>query len=144
MGLIHWLLGTAFFQSILQKIEQFLVWCGRAVVDSGTGQPSVKRVGLMLTVTMLVTVMGVYGGVAAGVVWTNRTGASNVNIVELVRILTTSLEILAGIVMTAVTGSYIGGKVVERKYTAPPTDPSKTPAKKDQASADPVIDGDNP
>lgn len=50
----------------------------------------------------------------AGVTWAAQNGPQAV---ELVRIISGTLEVLAGLVLAAVTTGYVAGKAVERKGT---------------------------
>jgi hypothetical protein len=89
-----------------EKLYSFLLWLGDFVRDSGTGKPSVKRFGLALCVTVL---CGVMLGIGAVITFTTFH-APDAQIVELVRILSSTLEILAGLVLTAVTTGYLVDK----------------------------------
>jgi hypothetical protein len=110
-----------FFPPVWSVIERFLMWCGSAVEDGRSHRPSVKRVGLMMAVTGAVMVIVAFGGAAAGLVIANWYTTQNV---EVLRIITTSMEIMSGIVFSAVTTGYLGGKAIERKPPSlPPADP---------------------
>lgn len=93
------------------RLEVVAVWFGRILVDSKTGEPSAKRFGLLLSVAVLCAVMAALGGVIAGVTWSAK-GTSQA--VELIRITAGSLEVIAGLVLAAVTTGYVAGKAVER------------------------------
>jgi hypothetical protein len=84
---------------------------GRFVEEGTTGNPSVKRFGFALCVTVLSVVIGVFGGVMGGVVWMAHGSAQAI---ELVRIIAGSLEVISGMVLGAVTTGYVAGKAVER------------------------------
>lgn len=99
----------------LAWVPRFLIWCGRFVVEGRSGNPSVKRVGLAMAVTVLCLVMGAMGGVCAGV---TLAAAGKPEVVELVRILTNTLIALAGLVLTAVTTGYLVDKHSQRKVEA--------------------------
>lgn len=86
-------------------------WLGRIVEEGSTGRPSVKRFGFALCVTVLSAVIGLFGGVMGGVAWMAH---GSEQAIELVRILANSLEVVAGLVLAAVTTGYVGGKAVER------------------------------
>ncbi|MFJ3685588.1 hypothetical protein [Pseudomonas sp. NPDC090208] len=92
-------------------MNQFLRWMGRFVEEGSTGRPSVKRFGFALCITVLSAVLGLFGGVMAGVTWMAHGGDQAI---ELVRIIANSLEIIAGMVLGAVTTGYVAGKAVER------------------------------
>lgn len=91
---------------------RMMLWFSRVVEEGATGRPSAKRFGLILAVTVLALVMGVIGGVIAGVTWFS---SGRPEAIELVRIISGTLEVLAGLVLTAVTTGYVAGKAVERK-----------------------------
>ena len=95
---------------MFQFIPKFLCYLGEFVQDSKTGRPSVKRYGLALTVTVLCGVMlGV--GIVVSVVTLNSPAQSNI---ELVRVLCSTLEVLAGMVLTATTTGYLVDKAQQR------------------------------
>lgn len=87
----------------------------RIIADGSTGRLSSKRFGLVLTVTVLAVVMGGLGGVVVGVVWARWNTPEAARLVE---IAADALVVLAGLVLTAVAGSYVGGKAVERRPAA--------------------------
>jgi len=102
-------------------MNTFLRWIGRFVEEGASGNPSVKRFGFALCVTVLTGVMGAFGGVMAAVVWMEHGSAQAV---ELVRIVANSLEIISGMVLASVTTGYVAGKAVERpRKDAPPEQP---------------------
>ncbi len=86
-------------------------WLMRVCEEGSTGRPSAKRFGLLLSITVLSAVMGVFGGVLAGITWVADSG----NSLELARLLANSLEVIAGMVLAAVTTGYVGGKALERR-----------------------------
>lgn len=91
-------------------MKDLLIWLRRVCEEGSNGRPSAKRFGLLLAVTVLSVVMGLFGGVLAGVTWTAQAAQS----LELARIMASSLEVIAGLVLTAVTTGYVAGKAVER------------------------------
>ncbi len=92
-------------------IPRFLYYLGEFVQDSKTGKPSVKRYGLALAITVLCGVMlGV--GIVISVVTLNAPVQSHV---ELIRILASTLEVLAGLVLTATTTGYLVDKAQQNK-----------------------------
>lgn len=95
-----------------EVLMRLLLWFGRVVEEGETGQPSAKRFGLILAVTVLASVMGLIGGVIAGVTW---YASGTPQAIELVRIVSGTLEVIAGLVLAAVTTGYVAGKAVERK-----------------------------
>lgn len=109
-------------------MNAFLRWMGRFVEEGTTGRPSVKRFGLALAITVLSAVMAVFGGVMGGVAWMAR---HDLQAVELVRIISGSLEVIAGMVLTAVTTGYVAGKAVER-----PRKESQSSDQADKAAAE--------
>lgn len=86
-------------------------WLMRVCEEGSNDRPSAKRFGLLLSVTVLSLVMALFGGVLAGVVWQAQAPQT----VELARIMASSLEVIAGLVLTAVTTGYVAGKAVERR-----------------------------
>lgn len=100
------------------------LWLARIVSDGSTGNPSAKRFGLILSVSVLTLVMAVIGGVIAGVTWAAQSGPQAV---ELVRIISGTLEVLAGLVLAAVTTGYVAGKAVERSGAKAPPETAGTP-----------------
>jgi len=90
-----------------EKLYSFLLWLGEFVTDSKTGKPSVKRFGLALCVTVLCFVMLAIGVVMAAITYHSPIPQA----IELVRILSGTLEILAGLVLTAVTTGYLVDRV---------------------------------
>lgn len=105
----------------------FLTWLAAFVAEGRTGRPSVKRFGFALAITVLSAVMGVFGGVMGGVAWMSHGGPQAV---ELVRIISNSLEMIAGLVLTAVTTGYVAGKAVERPRKEPQESQSSEPAER--------------
>lgn len=97
---------------MMLKAESLVKWFGSVLNDSRTGQPSAKRFGMVLAITVLCGVMGMIGGVICGVTWAAH-GSDKA--VELVRIVSGSLEVIAGLVLAAVTTGYVGGMAVENK-----------------------------
>ena len=98
-------------------LMRVLLWLGRVMEEGETGRPSAKRFGLILSITVLASVMGLIGGVIAGVTWyANGTPQA----IELVRIVSGTLEVIAGLVLTAVTTGYVAGKAVERRHEGKP------------------------
>lgn len=94
-----------------EKVEQFLLWLGDFVEDSSTGRPSVKRFGLALAVTILCGVM-----LGLGVVISYSVIASSGrDQVDIARIAADTLQIIAGLVLTAVTTGYLYDKASIRK-----------------------------
>jgi len=94
-----------------QKAEQFILWLGDFVEDSHSGRPSVKRFGLALAVTVLCGVMLGLGGVISYAMLM-ATGRDQVDIV---RIAADTLQIIAGLVLAAVTTGYLVDKASNRK-----------------------------
>ena len=106
-------------------MNAFLRWMGRFVEEGTTGRPSVKRFGFALCVTVLSAVLGLFGGVMGGVAWMAH-GTDQA--IELVRIIAGSLEIIAGMVLGAVTTGYVAGKAVERpRKESQSGDPAERP-----------------
>jgi len=91
---------------VREKIEQFIYWLGDFVEDSATGRPSVKRFGLALAVTVLCGVMLGLGAVITYAAYT----ASSRDQVDIVRIAADTLQIIAGLVLAAVTTGYLVDK----------------------------------
>ncbi len=94
-----------------EKIELFVLWLGDFVEDGNTGRPSVKRFGLALPVTVLCGVMLGLGSVIAYSTFT----ADNASKLEMVRSCANTLEVLAGLVLAAVTTGYLVDKNAARK-----------------------------
>ncbi len=94
-----------------EKIEQFILWLGDFVEDGSTGRPSVKRFGLALAVTVL---CGVMLGLGAVISYSTFT-ADNASKLEMVRSCANTLEVLAGLVLAAVTTGYLVDKNAARK-----------------------------
>jgi hypothetical protein len=94
-----------------QKLEQFFLWLGDFVEDSNTGLPSVKRFGLALSVTVLCGVMLGLGVVIAFAAYS----ATDRDQVDIVRIAADTLQIIAGLVLAAVTTGYLYDKASIRK-----------------------------
>ena len=92
---------------------QFIMWLGDFVEDGTTGKPSVKRFGLALAVTVLCGVMLGLGSVIAysALVATGRDQ------VDIARIAADALTVIAGLVLAAVSGSYVLDKALTRKKT---------------------------
>jgi len=95
----------------VNKFEQFILWLGDFVEDGLSGRPSVKRFGLALAVTVLCGVMLGLGCVVAYAALTS-TGRDQVDIA---RIAADALIYVAGMVLTAVSGSYVLDKALNRK-----------------------------
>ncbi len=96
---------------MLQKFEIFILWLGDFVEDAHSGRPSVKRFGLALAVTVLCGVMLGLGLVVAYSTFT----AENATKLEMVRSCADTLEVLAGLVLAAVTTGYLVDKNAARK-----------------------------
>ena len=106
-------------------MNTFLRWMGRFVEEGSTGRPSVKRFGFALCITVLSALIGLFGGVMAGVAWMSHGTAQAV---ELVRIVASSLEVISGMVLASVTTGYVAGKAVERpRRESPPRDGGNSP-----------------
>ena len=93
----------------------FLRYLSRFVEDSTTHSPSVKRFGLALAITVLSFVMLIMGAVICIVVYKSPPE----NSVEMIRILCNSLEMISGLTLGAVTGSYLFDKASSRKAAEP-------------------------
>lgn len=92
-------------------VYNFLLWCGSAVEDSKTRLPTVKRISLIMGVTACVFIMlSLTGGVVGAVLV-----AKMANPLEVIRLMLSTVENLAGMVLMAGTVGYIGGKAVENK-----------------------------
>lgn len=100
--------------AVARDVERFLIWCGRGVEDR-SGHPSVKRIGLIMAVTVLCMVMAAFGGVIAGIAMSITTDPQKI---ETLKVITNSLENIAGMVLLAVTTGYLGGKGIERMKPA--------------------------
>lgn len=98
----------------MRALVLLATWLMRVCEEGRSGHPSAKRFGLLLSVTVLSFVMALFGGVLAGVTWSAGPGQA----LELARIIASSLEVIAGMVLTAVTAGYVGGKAVERRPAA--------------------------
>jgi len=98
----------------MKSLAFLATWLMRVCEEGRSGHPSAKRFGLLISVTVLSCVMGLFGGVLAGITWTAGPGQS----LELARVVSGSLEVIAGMVLTAVTAGYVGGKAVERRPSA--------------------------
>jgi hypothetical protein len=96
---------------VREKIELFVLWLGDFVEDGNTGRPSVKRFGLALAVTVL---CGVMLGLGAVIAYSTFT-ADNSSRLEMVRSCAGTLEVLAGLVLAAVTTGYLVDKNASRK-----------------------------
>lgn len=91
-------------------LERFLIYLSKFVEDSKTGAPSVKRFGLALAVTILC-------GILAGLVTTVcliTLQAQPQYVPEIIRTICGTVEVLAGLVLTAVTTGYLVDKAKER------------------------------
>ncbi len=97
---------------------KFLRYLSRFVEDSHTGSPSVKRYGLALAVTVLNFVMLVMGTVICIIVYK----ASPEYSIEMIRILSNSLEVISGLTLGAVTTGYLVDKAGTRKSVETKTD----------------------
>lgn len=106
-----------------EKAEQFILWLGDFVEDSQSGRPSVKRFGLAMAVTVLCGVMLGLGGVITASVLAS-TGRDQVDIV---RIAADTLQIIAGLVLAAVTTGYLVDKAAIRKTGAKSENISERP-----------------
>lgn len=95
----------------MSAFARLMIWLGSFVTDGSSGLPSVKRLGYAMSVTILSFVMGAIGGVISVVTWESH---GTPQATELVRIIASTLEVLAGLVLTAVTTGYVAGKAVER------------------------------
>lgn len=97
----------------MSRALQFVMWLGDFVEDGTTGKPSVKRFGLALAVTVLCGVMLGLGSVVAysALVATGREQ------VDIARIAADALTVIAGLVLAAVSGSYVLDKALTRKKT---------------------------
>lgn len=95
----------------MDRALQFIMWLGDFVEDGTTGKPSVKRFGLALAVTVLCGVMLGLGSVIAysALVATGRDQ------VDIARIAADALTVIAGLVLAAVSGSYVLDKALTRK-----------------------------
>lgn len=89
----------------------FIQWIGKIIQEPKTHTPSVKRYGLALAVTVLCGVMFGFGFAVTVAVIQVEPAQS----IEMVRIVCGSLEILAGLVLTAVTTGYLVGRATESK-----------------------------
>jgi len=86
-------------------------WIFRFVQDSHTGQPSVKRYGLAITVTILCGILLGLGAVI-GIACVNAVGKEQVDIV---RIAASTIEWTSTALLGAVSGSYVADKALSRK-----------------------------
>lgn len=102
-----------------EKIEQFILWLGDFVEGGSTGRPSVKRFGLALAVTVL---CGVMLGLGAVISYSTFT-ADNASKLEMVRSCANTLEVLAGLVLAAVTTGYLVDKNAARKAVKDDSNP---------------------
>lgn len=95
----------------MESAKKFILWLGDFVEDGSTGKPSVKRFGLALSVTVLSGVMLGLGAVVAysAVITTGRDQ------VDIARIAADALVYISGLVLTAVSGSYVLDKALTRK-----------------------------
>ena len=96
------------------QLYNFIIWLGDFVRDSKTGKPSVKRFGLALAVTVL---CGVMLGMGTAITMITMA-AENDSKVEMVRIVCSTLEALAFMVLTAVTTGYLVDRTQERKVVS--------------------------
>lgn len=102
------------------KTLRFIIWLGKFVHEPKTDSPSVKRYGLALAVTVLCGVMLGFGfSLTVAVV---RAGPEQS--VETVRIVANSLEIISGLVLTAVTTGYLVGRATTAKEAQDKNDPT--------------------
>lgn len=88
-----------------------LRWLGKAVEDSKSGLPSVKRVMFAMVVTFL---LGSTCGMlitAAWIIWL----AKLTDPLDVIKAVLPFVENMSLMLLTAVTTGYIGGKVVEKK-----------------------------
>lgn len=86
-------------------------WLFRFVQDSKTGQPSVKRYGLALTITVLCGIILGMGIVIAVVVLNSQSSEQ----VEIVKISCSTLENISFIVGVLSSGNYLIDKANARK-----------------------------
>jgi Na+/H+ antiporter NhaA len=86
-------------------------WLFRFVQDSKTGQPSVKRYGLALTITVLCGIVFGMGIVIAIVVLNSQPSEQ----VEIVKISCSTLENISFIVGVLASGNYLIDKANARK-----------------------------
>lgn len=93
---------------------QFLRYLSKFVEDGETGTPSVKRFGLALAVTVLSFIMLIMGLVICIVVYKAPSNYS----VDMIRILSNSLEMISGLTLGAVTTGYLVDKATSKKKTA--------------------------
>lgn len=94
----------------MNRFERFFYWLGDFVEDGVSGKPSVKRFGLALAVTVLCGVMLGLGAVVAYSVLIS-TGRDQVDIA---RIAADALTVIAGLVLAAVSSSYVLDKMLNR------------------------------
>lgn len=92
-------------------ILPFILWLGKFVHEPKTDTPSVKRYGLALAVTVLCGVMFALGFSLTYAL----VHADNQYSVEMVRIISDCLQVLAGLVLTAVTTGYLVGRTTTSK-----------------------------
>lgn len=86
-------------------------WLFRFVQDSRTGQPSVKRYGLALAVTVLCGIMLGLGASICYIIIKSQTESQ----VEMIKIACNTLENISLIVAGCVTGNYLFDKAGARK-----------------------------
>lgn len=86
-------------------------WLFRFVQDSVNGQPSVKRYGLALAITVLSIVVLLLGVVIVAM----SLGARPEDEVEMMRLACNTLETLVFMLLATVTGNYLVDKANARK-----------------------------
>ena len=92
--------------------QRLMQWLASAASDSGKGLPSSKRVGFLYLVGI---VGGAITGLTGALIYVATVACSGPQAVDAARIVGDTLVWLVGAGLTAVTGSYVGGKAVERK-----------------------------
>lgn len=93
-------------------INRVLGWLAAAASDGKSGLPSSKRLGFLY---LIAVVGGTITGLAGALVYVATVACDGPQAVEAARIVGDTLVWLVGSGLTAVTGSYVGGKAVERK-----------------------------
>lgn len=92
---------------------RLLKYLSRFVEDGETGKPSVKRFGLAIAVTVLSFIMLTMGVVICIVVYK----APPENSIEMIKIISNSLEMISGLTLGAVTTGYLVDKASIRNNT---------------------------
>lgn len=95
----------------MKWIGDITPWLFRFVQDSRTGQPSVKRYGLALAITVMCGIMLGMGASICYVVLNSDLKSQ----VDMVKVCCSTLENIAFIVATCVTGNYLLDKANARK-----------------------------